>query len=249
VFGDGIEGIIRGDEGFGWEQVSNEISVRSSIGCNLCADFSNLKDYKKYGFSSQEMPQHLHRSRGETLATWRDRLYHEFRIPIILAALSDLKLSYLEQINPLLSRVILLQVRRLPDNLRTGKALFKKIVVSKSPKIDFAASSAVASLGEIVRQKEIANFLKNELSSVETKKLFPSDFLKFVLDGMRSGSDEKKLKANSSSIKSRIKKHLPYFLKAALKKVAPKKLDHNILAFRVFVITSMNRILNESSSK
>jgi hypothetical protein len=189
------------------------------------------------------MPQSLYRSGEESLATWRDRLYHEFRIPIILSALSDLKLSYVEQINPLLSRTILQQVRQLPDNLRTGKTLFKKIVASKSPKIDFAASSAVASLGEVVRQKEIAEFLKNELSTEEAKKLFPSDFLKFVADGMTFGSEEKKLRASSSAIRLLIKKNIPYFLKAALKKVTPKKLDHNILAFRVYMVTSMNRVL------
>jgi asparagine synthetase B (glutamine-hydrolysing) len=249
LYGDGIEGIIRGDEGFGWEQVSDDISVRSSVGCNLCADYSNLKDYKKYGFPSQEMPQHLNRSGGETLATWRDRLYHQYRIPTILAALSDLKLSYVEQITPLLSRAILHQVRQLPDNLRTGKVLFKKIVKSKSPEVGFAVRSAVASLAEIVRRKEIADFLKNELSSGETRKLFPADFMKFVLEGVRSESEEKKREGHSAAIRSGVKRHLPYFLKVALRKFTSKKLDHNILAFRVFVITSMNRILSESSIK
>ena len=137
LFEDEIQGIIRGDEGFGWDQVSSTLTVRLSVGCSLCSDYSNLKDYTKYGFPSQELPQHLNQRKGETLNLWRDRLYHEYRLPTILSALSDLKFPYVEQINPLLSKVILQQVRQLPDHLRTDKALFRKIVNSISPKVDF----------------------------------------------------------------------------------------------------------------
>jgi len=246
LFEDGIEGIIRGDEGFGSEHVSTGINVRLSVGCSLCTDTSNLQNYKKYGFASQEMPEYLNQTKGETLATWRDRLYHEYRLPTILAALSDLKLSFVEQTNPLLSKRILKQVRELPDHLRTEKALFKKIIVSKSPKIDFAMSAAVASSREILKQRQVADFLKNELMSDHPKKIFPAEFLKFVVTGIKTESKEKKVKANSSSIKLFIKKRSPNFLKAAAKKVLSRNIDHNILAFRVFLISKMNEILNEN---
>ena len=113
LFEDKIHGILRGDEGFGWNQVSSALTVRLTIGCGLCSDFSNLKDYTKYGFASQELPQHLNQNKWETLNAWRDRLYHEYRLPTILSALSDLKFAYVEQINPLLSKIILQQVRQL----------------------------------------------------------------------------------------------------------------------------------------
>ena len=245
---DGIEGIIRGDEGFGWGQVSSEADVRSGVGCNLCADISNLQNYRKYGFSSQEMPEHLNRIDGETLATWRDRLYHEYRLPTILSALSDLKLAYVEQINPLVSRTILQRVRELPDHLRTEKALFKKIIISKSPKIDFATSEAIASRREILKQKDFVEFLKNELSSDSAKKLFSTEFLDFILMGVKSEGAQKS-KASSRSLKSFIKRLFPNFLRASLKRVSPKKLDHNTLAFRVFLISRMNQVLTESANR
>ena len=246
LFEDGIEGIIRGDEGFGWGQVSSEADVRSSIGCNLCVDISNLQNYRKYGFATQKMPEHLNRIDGETLATWRDRLYHEYRLPTILSALSDLKLAYVEQITPLLSRTIIQRVRELPDHLRTEKALFKKIIIAKSPKIGFATSEAIASRIRILKQKELIEFLKNELSSSSAKKLFSTEFLDFILMGAKSEGVQKS-KASSSSLRLSIKRHMPSLLKASLKRVSPKKLDHNTLAFRVFLVSKMHHVLTESA--
>ena len=63
---------------------------------------------------------------GESLTVWRDTLYHEYRIPVYLAALGDLKLPYVEQMNPLLSRKILTVFRCFPDHLRKGKVSVQK---------------------------------------------------------------------------------------------------------------------------
>ena len=245
LFEDEIEGIIRGDEGFGWEQVSSALTIRLVIGCGLCSDFSNLKDYTKYGFPLQEIPKHLLQRKEETLNVWRDRLYHEYRLPIILAALSDLKLAYVEQITPLLSKEILQKVRQLPDHLRTEKVLFKNIVNSISPKIDYATVESTASYKDILKQKQIADFLKNELCSNDTKKVFPSEFLDVIFKGIQSEDKGKTAKANSFSFRSFIKKILPNFLINAILKVSSPSIDPNVLAFRVFLISKMNKILND----
>jgi hypothetical protein len=247
LFEEGIQGTIRGDEGFGWNKVSSALSVRLNIGCCLCTDFANLKDYKKYGFASQTLPEQLQQLKGETLNVWRDRLYHEYRLPVVLAALTDLKLSYIEQINPLLSRKILQTVRQLPDHLRTQKALFKKIVRSLGPEVDFATNVAEASAEDILKDKEMVTLLKKELNSNDAKKLFPTEFLDFILKDIKTKNQASTAKSTSFSVKSSISSITPGFIKKAIRKVVLPNIDHNILAFRVLLIIKMNHILKDLS--
>jgi len=68
--------------------------------------------------------------------------------------------------------------------------------------------------------------------------------------GIKSDSKEKSFKADSFSMKSVIKMLLPHFLKSAIRKIPlEKNVDHNILAFRVFLIKKMYHVLNEDCSE
>ncbi len=226
--------------------VSSPLTVKNSIGCALCTDYSNLKNYKSYGFETQEFPKNLLQKEEETLAQWRDRLYHQFRMPTILSSLSDLKLSYVELINPLLSKKILKQVRELPDYLRTEKTLFKKIVLSLSPKIDFATKDATATPKNILVQKDITELIKKELSTKEAKAIFPTDFLEYISKGIKTQQQTKTSKSSLSSLKDFVKKIMPQYLKNAIKDKAPlASLNHNTLAFRVYIICRMHAIIKD----
>ena len=247
LFEEGIKGTIRGDECFGWLRTSSALGVKLSTGCALCSDYSNLKEYTKYGVPAQESPQFLNRKEGETFATWRDRVYQEYRIPTILSALSDLKLSYVEQISPFLSKKILYQVRQLPDRLRTEKKIFKNIIRSISPKIDFATSAAIASPGDIFKGNQFVELLRNELSTDNAKKIFTEEFLYLILKGMKTEAKEKISRARSVSLRSYAKKYLPLFLIKAMRKISPPAVDKNVLAFRVFLVSKMNETLKEDS--
>jgi len=250
LFKEGIQGIIRGDEGFGWGKVSSPLVVRYSTGCALCSDFSNLKNYQDFGLVTQEMPPNLIQREGETLAQWRDRLYHEFRLPTILSSLSDLKLPYVEVINPLLSRKILQQVRQGPDHLRTEKILFKKIVTSLSPEVDIAASGAIESPVNILMQKQFVNLLKQELSSKNAMSIFPDDFLDYVSEGIRTREQEKTTGIGLFSLKEFLKRILPRYIKNIIRdNISLPIVNPNILAFRVFLTSRMNAILNDDSTR
>ena len=208
-----------------------------------------MKNYKNYGFAIQELPQNLLQKKGETLATWRDRLYHEFRLPTILSSLSDLKLPYVEIINPLLSRKIFQQVRQLPDHLRTEKILFKKIVTSLSPKVNFATKCAIESPEDILMQKRIVNLLEEELSSKNAKSIFPTDFLDYISKGIKTKQQAKTTKSGLFSLKASVKRIVPRYIKNAIRDsgLLPS-VDHNILAFREFLISRMNAILKNDST-
>jgi len=238
-----IQGIIRGDEGFGWLKVSSPLTTRLSVGLGLCSDYSNLRNLTKMGLIEQEVPEHLERTASESLEQWRDRLYHEYRIPTILAALSDLKFSYVEQVSPLLFRNILEQVRELPDHLRTEKSLFKKIVVSTSPKIPFAKRDATASISDILKQKQVVDLLKQVITENLENKIIPKDFLMDVLANVKIVDSP--LNTKSFSLKTWIKSILPPHIISLLKNNAPSNnvVDYNRLAFRIFIVFRMVNIL------
>lgn len=239
---DGVEGIIRGDEGFGWGSVSSKINVLKSIGCNLCSNIPNLKNTtNNYGFLTQKLPADLEMRDGESLEQWRDRLYHTFRLPTVLAALSDLKYSYVEVINPLISRSILHRVRELPDHLRTDKALFKSIVDTVGPNIAYADKGANLAPRDILKKDELVNLLKTKIQSEHAREIFGSDFVFFILQGIKSDYASQ---SSKRSLEQKIIRLIPPFIKNIVGKSYSPNIDGNILAFRVFIIIRMHEILN-----
>lgn len=242
-------GIIRGDEGFGWTPVSSELTVRLSVGIGLCADYRNLAGmYEEFKFPRQELPVDLHRRKNETLNVWRDRLYHAYRLPTILAALSDIKYSYVEIINPLLARSILHRVREMPDNLRTDKTLFKEIVNSVGPDVQYANEGANASPNSVLRKREIVELMRNKMQSEAAKQVFKKDFLETISHGMRVENSANKGKHDNRW--KNVKSLVPPFIKNRIRDlVAKPSLDGNVMAFRVYLILRMHEVIHSDCAE
>ena len=239
----GIEGIIRGDESFGWTPVTSEQSVRLNVECGLCTDYSNLKDYEKLAIPHQEVPDYLRKKEKETLSSWRDRIFLEYMQPVVQSALTDLKLAYVEQLNPLLSGKVLKIVRQMPDQLRDGRALFKRVVRSISPDFEFATSPSSLSRSKILKQEKVTGMLKRELSGTEVKNLFSKEFLQHVNQDIKEVSQRESQEKMASSNNS-VKKLVPSFFKQAVRTTfALPRLDGNLLAFRVMMVNRMNLLL------
>lgn len=248
IFEDGTEGIIRGDEGFGCKHYTSATIIRINQGCGLCSDYSNLKDYQAYGLPAQVFPEYLKQKKNESLTEWKDRLFHQHDLPTEFSALSDLKLSFVEVINPLLSRTILEQVRQLPDHLRIGKALFKKLVIALGPPVEFAVSQATDSSVNILKQRHFVTLLKNELSHEATREIFPDAFLNFISNRIQSDNSNIKNKDNSISTRTVLKKIVPQFVKEAINsKFILPAIDDNLLAFRILLINRMKTFMEEDS--
>jgi asparagine synthetase B (glutamine-hydrolysing) len=126
----GVDGLIRGDEGFGWLPVGSAAAVRDVIGAERINDHETLPTLSIPGVDDQGFPARLARRDNESLATWRDRLYHTYRIPVVLGALTGLKTPYVEVVNPFLARRLLETVRGLPDEHRTDKRMYAAYVKS-----------------------------------------------------------------------------------------------------------------------
>ena len=248
LFENGVQGVVRGDEGFGWESVSSDLTVRHRVGCAMCSDFANLRNYREYGFHGQELPAEYGQRNEESLYQWRDRLYHVFRIPTVMAALSDLKLSYVELTNPLLSRRLLQFARKLPDNLRTEKRLFKEVVVAMSPNIEYATLNAIESPKNLLRQTSATKMMKSELTSDNASSIFPAKFLEFVLAGIKEEQVDRSTNKTKFGIKSKLKQILPNWIKNAVRdNLALPSVDGNVLAFRVYLICRMKSLLMADS--
>lgn len=249
LYEDGIEGIIRGDEGFGWnDNAYSPLYIRKSTGSTLCKDFSNLCNYRKYGIPKQKKPEVLKRRKKETLPMMRDRIYHEFRLPTIIAGLTDLKLSYVEQVSPLLSKSILDYVRQLPDHLRTDKFLFKEIIDNIGPNIEYASKNAIANPRDILKSKDSTTLFIKILSSDQAKNIFQDKFLNIVLNNIIPNNSKNKIKASGIS-KEQIMNLTPNFLINLIRNYIIKpKLDYNVIAFRIYIICKMHEILIEDST-
>lgn len=247
LFEEGFDGIIRGDECFGSRPILTSSDVRRRVGAQVCSDFSNLKNLEEFGFERQVWPENLQRKAGESLSTWRDRLYRDFRVPSILAALTDLKLSYVEVINPFLSAKIIDYMRKMPDSLRTNKRLFKKIVHSMNPQIEFARYSAINEPKDILKNEKVVAHISSELNTDEARTLLPHDFIDYVLGKVRIGDEESTVK--KKSFKTDIKTFTPVILKNVLRNTMLKQqIDFNVLAFRAYIVFKMKQIFDEDAA-
>jgi hypothetical protein len=242
----GVEGIIRGDEGFGWTPVSSERKVRSSIALTRCADVADLDDWQRIGLAEQVIPEALLRRRGESLATWRDRLYLGFRLPVVLAGLTDLKSPYVEVVCPLLSRGILQAVTTIPDHLRTDKQLFRSLVTSICPPIPFAEHPATDSSRAILRTPTMAEAMSDELLSSSTETLFSREFARLLVQRLHSqpqASGSQQRVPLRARILSRLPGPIREWARDRGRSVIKPTLDPSDLAFRAYIACRMHAIL------
>lgn len=180
----GVAGIIRGDEGFGWVDGQPPSNARRDVGLFLWRDHGNLPPLQRLGLAEQDLPERFERRPSETPAQWRDRLYHAFRIPVVLAALSDLKLAYVEVANPLLARSVLIHVRGLPDHHRDSKRLFRSVVDSVAPRVRIARRAATASRAMLLRSADVVSVLRSALTTLAARELFPRELLALVIGSL-----------------------------------------------------------------
>ena len=246
LFESGIEGLIRGDIGFSPYSVRTPDEVTRSVGINSLADYTNLSWTSGSELAKQRLPEVLRQRSAESLSSWRDRLSYEFRCPVFWAALNEIKASYVEIMNPFLTRTFVQGTCRLPDHLRDNKRIFKNIVRSLSPNIPFADKSATASKTRILQVPEIVDTLLAELDQSSSRSLLSDQLIDYVIDNINIAGPATSMR----------RKRLPAFLKQWVPKkmqrvaVKPKPvqgLDVNLLAFRAYIICRMQRLLSEDA--
>ena len=163
-------------------------------------------------------------------------------MPIVFAALNDLKLSFVEVINPLLTREILCMVKTLPDDLRTNKRLFKEIMNEISPDIEYATSDATATIDNIFNNRDICKEIISELELEKNGSVVPKEFISFLLEHIETAKSTSI--SSQLSLKAKLKKLLPSKVKSLLRSSGVGiNMDFRNLAFRTFMILKMNKLL------
>lgn len=245
LFENQIDGIIRGDITFSSKASDSVSDIRKIHGFPLCNDFANLKETQEFGFSHQTLPASFEQQPNESLDVTRDRLYHQFRLPIVLAALNDLKLPYVEVINPLMSKQLVHLTREMGDHLRSNKALFKKVVNTISPNIEYATNGANANAKLFLKSRAAVNLFSNELKLESSKAIFNANFIDYILNNLTitEGYVHKK-----PTLKMFILKYLPKGLRKTAKSLnTGRTVDVNVLAFRSYIISKMKVLLLEDA--
>jgi hypothetical protein len=246
LFDEGTDGIVRGDEAFGSILVRTPAAVRYTASLTLLSDFFAPAEIATFDLPEQRVPPDLDRAPGETLATWRDRLYQHFRIPAVLAGLTDLKAAYVEVANPLLARSVLDCVRELPDSLRNEKRLWREIVHSQLPDVPFASRPAVLSIEEFVTDRQVLSLMLDELQSNDAADLFPRSLRNRICAAINAALHvSRSVPRRQPWIKQRLTQAIPESIRAAARSWLSVKPSMNplVFAFRSFLGSRMNTLL------
>jgi hypothetical protein len=248
LFNNKFCGIIRGDHNFGWSPVYNHDDVYNSLNIRTINNYGNTEFLKKLELPEQSFPEYLSPLQDESMPAMRDRLYSLFRVPCFLAALTDIKMPFVEVYNPLLSSKVNRFIHLLPDQLRTDKKLLKDLILARSPNIPFNKHEAILTHSRIVQEPLIARFLIEEISTMADRSVLPKKLLNQVAG--RIQQDYTTLQKRSSRIATwhKIRRILPGWTKSMIKRSIPRRdLDFNLLAFRVLIINRMDCLLKHDS--
>lgn len=240
--------LYRADEVFGWLPCSSEKDVRISLDFHLMEDNSNMLPLQQFGLPAQKVPDELQRQLGESLAAWRDRLYRTFRLPYVLTALHDVESSYMEVFNPLLHDELVRFCMRLPDQARTAKKLYSGYVSQLEPRLPFARKSSIPEPAAILRSARFVSCILDEFYLQDCRSLFGRDFLEWIQQQLEV--DDELVNRTNDSFVLWMKSQVPWRLKKMLRQdIVQYRSDFNQLAFRVFIVSRMKRMLTSDAKE
>ncbi|RJQ54029.1 MAG: hypothetical protein C4530_17210 [Desulfobacteraceae bacterium] len=243
----GVKGIIRGDECFGSRCLYSELDFRKFVFATMISDYAELREMDLPASFGQTWPERLRARKDETLETWRDRLYCEYYFAHGLSALNDLKLSYVEIMNPLIFRRIVERVRKLPDRLRTEKILLRKIVERRTPNVPFAKYPAIDLRRDYLKGKEVREFLNDQLFSAPCRTVLPHSLISKIMENLNNN--------HSGGVTQRfpiIRTLRPFFPPPVIKMIKKtlsleERIDYFDLALRSCIVGSMTALLSRDA--
>jgi hypothetical protein len=242
--GEGVQGIIRGDEGFGTRN-RPEAHHGPAQGLVLLSDFLDPDTAAALSGGRQALPGELLRQPGESVQTYGDRLIHAHFIPVTLASLSDVKAPFLEIANPLLSRPVLEFVRQMPDALRVRRALYERLVTSLSPPVPFARISADDNWNGFLYSGPYRRWMEEELQGGLAGRVLPEAFQRTLLAALgESGQSLVQERSKRILLKRLIPRSWVAFARSLRRPDPP---ETRLLAFRFALASRMEGILRRDA--
>jgi hypothetical protein len=244
LFDEGYHGVIRGDEAFGSVPVRNAYTARWTASLTTLTDYFSDEEIATFELPEQALPDTLMRRDGETLATWRDRLYQQSRVPTLLAGLTDLKTAYVDVGSPLLATSVLDCVRALPDELRTEKRLWRDLVDRQMPNVALATQVAIPSLTDFLLDPRVVDALLEELCSEAAASVLAPLLRTRCCSALRAALRAAPLpRRNGDRRTTGLARVVPARLRAVMRHWTRFDLPPVVLAFRAFVAARMHRLL------
>ncbi len=251
----GVEGILRGDEPFGgagWGPVGSERDVRLGLGLASLGEVSSTQWLADALEEGQSLPFELRRKPDEDLTDWRHRLFCQYRVPVVLAGLTETKTGFVEVINPIQSHSLVSLVRQLPRQLRDNKALLVKAVQKFGPNVPFASIREADEQMRFLRSPETVAILRQGLDSDAARAILSNLVIEGILRRMPAAIDAAKRRSGAHQVPRRlldwIIARIPSAIKRQLRRIVPTApLDPCLLAFRAWIVVQIHDLLAEDA--
>jgi len=239
--------IIRGYDAMGMSPpASTEYLARQASRLRVTADFTGSMLPAGFSTSEDDIPPDWKRQSDESPVQYRDRLWLEFRTPFLTAALDDIKVAYVEIINPLLHRKIVEVVQSLPNDLITYKVIWEEIIRDMFPGVPLAESRSTQDVYDILDMPEGKQFLRENLGAARGKGVLPDDFLQIFVDNLEVRETKNKLvrKAKKTAWIMSV-----YDVVSKMRVRVPKiPLNHRRVALRAVIAHRMHEMLAEDAA-
>jgi hypothetical protein len=236
--------IIRGYDALGATErkITNERQARLTADLKLTSDYKNSIIPVELEIGEEDLPNYLRRDKTESLSQWRDRLWLNFRTPVVTTALDDIKVAYVEIVNPLLYKNVVEAIEILPDGLRSGKSLFTEIVNEMFPEISYASVASIEDADEILKRKDIIEIMKQELTDSKEKGILPSPFISNIVQNVDTGRN---ILSFRRKIRNLYRLFAPHFFKKIIeRKINYYPMDYRRLALRALIVIRMVELFN-----
>lgn len=242
--------IVRGDIPFTEGLDLNANMARAHIGIPLFSDYKNEQEFdleKWKSIQQSDLPD-INKSAQESLIAWRDRLYIDFRIPLVISAFNDMIGCFVENSSPMMTYSHFLLYQQQNDNHKGNKEhivrLSKKMDKSKVP---FNAVPSIPRLSDLFENESIQYLIK----ALENNAVFSDKLIQQVKESLLKLHHQEGFNQNNKSlifkIKSILSEYLPITLKSKLKSKIPKYFNGIELAYRIILINELSNIyLNDS---
>ncbi|TXD56693.1 hypothetical protein ES044_16440 [Polaribacter sp. IC066] len=251
LFNEKYKFIIRGDIPFTEGLDLNEKMSRAHIGIPKWTDYGNYKEYVLDDLVEIQEKDTLPISKKEkeTLIEWRDRLYIDFRVPIVISSFDDLINPYVVTIAPMMSYSHFLLYSQQKSNKKGDKAHLVKLSKQlDQSKVAFNASSSILSMEELLGTEVNIKYFKEYLTNMENT-LFSKEMIKSIFQQLpdsihRNLNLKESLKSQLTEF---VKENIPTKIKSVLKANATRNISSLTLAYRVLMVDKVCKIFKQAT--
>jgi len=245
-----VDGIVRGDEGFGDRRApeAEAVAIPSNAGPRA-EDYPREHLVRRLGLASQTQPAAYSRLPGEDLRQYSVRLAQVAWVPTFQAVLHGPKTRFVEIANPLLSRRVVRAVRALTPRMLGRQRAYLALVAEVSRAIPTSRFSSTQSLDETLARPETVELLVRELAAPEMERVLPGDGARLVLTALaQEAAAGPGLRTRVRSTVVTVSEWLPIRLAAALRPSWDDvTLGASTLAFRAVVARRMLALLERDA--